>query len=228
MVAAQSRGEEDDDLFWLQLIDWEGNRQMADSGFCAVNFQDLMVDSAGGCWVFWQENQNLRTLHLNNSGDLQRNTWTWGGEPVFSDPYHYLESTCYDRETDAVWVASRMQPQPVNTDAPEQIRLQLLGERWMDAPGVDHPIPTDFAIRSVRPNPFNSRTEVTFSLPQAMDAKLELLDLQGRRVQTLALGRLSRGEHQASLDGSNLAAGLYFVKLRGGGFERTVKIVLVK
>ena len=59
------------------------------------------------------------------------------------------------------------------------------------------------------PNPFSSVTRIRYSLPESCrSAELQILDLQGRLVQRLALGRNGNDEAEISLDGH--APGLYF------------------
>jgi flagellar hook assembly protein FlgD len=68
------------------------------------------------------------------------------------------------------------------------------------------------------PNPFQGATSVRFGLARASNVRLELFDLAGRRVRTLASGELAAGPHAISRDGrdehgATLAAGVYFVRL---------------
>ena len=58
------------------------------------------------------------------------------------------------------------------------------------------------------PNPFSSVTRIRYSLPESCrSAELQILDLQGRLVQRLALDRNGNDEAEISLDGH--APGLY-------------------
>ena len=58
------------------------------------------------------------------------------------------------------------------------------------------------------PNPFSSVTRILYSLPESCrSAELQILDLQGRLVQRLALDRNGNDEVEISLDGH--APGLY-------------------
>ena len=58
------------------------------------------------------------------------------------------------------------------------------------------------------PNPFSSVTRIRYSLPESCrSAELQILDLQGRPVQRLALDRNGNDEVEISLDGH--APGLY-------------------
>jgi hypothetical protein len=68
------------------------------------------------------------------------------------------------------------------------------------------------------PNPALERARVAFSLPGSGPAKLELLDVTGRRVahQAIAGGAAGRRVVELTPDAA-LAPGLYFIRLQQGG-----------
>lgn len=83
-----------------------------------------------------------------------------------------------------------------------------------------------------RPNPARGTTEMAFELPAEMTVDLAVYDLGGRRLATLANGRMSPGQHavrwDAGLaDGRKTAAGLYFVRFTAGGLTRVSRLVLL-
>ncbi|MDP8239591.1 MAG: T9SS type A sorting domain-containing protein [Candidatus Hatepunaea meridiana] len=89
-------------------------------------------------------------------------------------------------------------------------------------------IPTDFAIVSTHPNPFNATTTITYGLPSATDVSLTVYDLSGRKVVTLINGYQSTGYHTAVFNGEGQAAGVYVVRLEAEGFVGVRKVVMVK
>ena len=80
----------------------------------------------------------------------------------------------------------------------------------------------------VRPNPFNPRATLRFTLTRSGAAKLELYDAAGRRVRTLLERSLDSGTHTHSLDASNLASGVYYLRLTAEGEAQVRRAVLVK
>jgi flagellar hook assembly protein FlgD len=72
----------------------------------------------------------------------------------------------------------------------------------------------------VHPNPVSgSRTTVSFSAPSEGTAAVEIYNILGQKVRTLARGRLSSGRHDFSWDGSDdsgrrLAGGVYLLRLQ--------------
>jgi len=89
-------------------------------------------------------------------------------------------------------------------------------------------LPLNFGISSIFPNPFNASSTVTFTLPLAADIALKLYDLHGREAVVLAEGFFTAGRHCEFIDGENLSAGIYFVKLSVSDRTEMRKVVLVK
>lgn len=92
----------------------------------------------------------------------------------------------------------------------------------------DEVLPREFALSEARPNPFNPTTELTLSLPAAGDVRVELVDVLGRSVRTLLDGRQAAGELTLTVDGTDLASGLYIVRAAGAGRSIARKVMLLK
>jgi hypothetical protein len=95
---------------------------------------------------------------------------------------------------------------------------------------VPHPAP--LALRAW-PNPFNPQVTLAFSLEAPAWGTLEVLDLAGRRVITLAEGSFASGEQRVFWDGRDaagrdVASGVYFARLAVGGQRRLGKLVLLR
>jgi len=91
------------------------------------------------------------------------------------------------------------------------------------------------------PNPFNSSTTISFSLPSSSSSSLRVYGLDGRLVRELwtggdahptserQAGRLSyAGEHKVVWDASSLSAGVYLIRLESSSHTATQKVVLMK
>ncbi len=83
------------------------------------------------------------------------------------------------------------------------------------------------------PNPFNPMTTLSFSLTHSAHARLDIIDVAGRRVATLVDGMKKSGGHQVVWHGKddagkNVATGIYFVRLVSGGQTAIQKIALLK
>ncbi|MEJ2720975.1 MAG: FlgD immunoglobulin-like domain containing protein [bacterium] len=83
------------------------------------------------------------------------------------------------------------------------------------------------------PNPFNPTTTISFTLPAAQRAKVEIFDPSGKRVRVLFDDMGSAGLNTVSWNGTNatgnkVASGAYFYKLTSGAFQDTRKMILLK
>ena len=112
-----------------------------------------------------------------------------------------------------------------------------IGYAWSPArpsPVLDGPpSPDAFALIGNFPNPFNSRTEIQFALPEPARVTLRIYDARGRLVRTLVNGFHQAGTFQVSWDGTNrlgrpVASGVYLYRLQSGSFSQTRKMLLVK
>ena len=106
------------------------------------------------------------------------------------------------------------------------------------ATGVDDPVETPVVANRIlgnRPNPFNPRTTVSFSIggSGAVPVTLAVYDLSGRRVAVLFDGVKAPGVHSAVWDGTDdrgrrLASGVYFSRLLVDGEPDVAKMVMLK
>lgn len=91
---------------------------------------------------------------------------------------------------------------------------------------VARPVPA--VSLAISPNPFNATATIRFVLPEAGEVRLVLYDMLGREAATLLSATFAAGEHRVSLDGTNFATGLYFVRLVAGSHVATTKLLLLK
>ncbi|MBD3234790.1 MAG: T9SS type A sorting domain-containing protein [candidate division Zixibacteria bacterium] len=78
------------------------------------------------------------------------------------------------------------------------------------------------------PNPFNPTTSIEFILPAQANVKLEIYDIMGRMVATLADGAYGAGEHSVVWDASDYSSGVYFYRLEAGDEVVTKRMTLLK
>ena len=69
------------------------------------------------------------------------------------------------------------------------------------------------ALNPSYPNPFNSETVLSYTLPTASAIRLEVFTLNGQRVAVLHEGFQAAGYHTIALDASALASGVYLYRL---------------
>jgi hypothetical protein len=93
---------------------------------------------------------------------------------------------------------------------------------------VTVPVAVQFTLAGLRPNPSSgSNLRVSFSLPNAGPARLELIDIAGRRIAARDVGQLGAGEHVEPLQtDSHVPAGLYWLRLTQGNRSLVTRAVV--
>ncbi len=93
--------------------------------------------------------------------------------------------------------------------------------------------PSAFRLYPAFPNPFNPATNLSYDLPTEAEVKLEVFDVNGRRVRVLDEGHKVAGAYSATWDGTDAAgkaapAGTYFCRLTAGSSQEVIKVMLLR
>ncbi|SVC31522.1 uncharacterized protein METZ01_LOCUS284376, partial [marine metagenome] len=89
-------------------------------------------------------------------------------------------------------------------------------------------IPEEFGLNSAYPNPFNPVTTLSFQLPMDSQVSMQIYNIQGRLVETLADYNMQAGYHSITWNADQHSSGMYFVKMIAGEHVSTQKLLLVK
>ena len=87
---------------------------------------------------------------------------------------------------------------------------------WSSAVGIDVPDLPDIALdltASAYPNPFNNNVTISFGIPLAGPATVEVFDMLGRRVAVLLDEHAAAGTHEVAWDATGNAAGIYLYRV---------------
>jgi photosystem II stability/assembly factor-like uncharacterized protein len=93
--------------------------------------------------------------------------------------------------------------------------------------------PAAVVIDQNHPNPFSGSTSITYTLADASDVKVTIVDVGGRRIRTFHEGRQERGRHRLSWnarDGSDnpVGAGTYWYRLEAGQGAAVRKLLVIR
>lgn len=102
-----------------------------------------------------------------------------------------------------------------------------------DAPDIEEPELRVNRLYQNRPNPFNPRTVIRFSLAAKGPVELGIYDVGGRRVKTLVKKTMDAGLHTMVWDGTDnqgrrVGSGIYWSQLQAGDYVSNMKMVLLK
>jgi len=98
----------------------------------------------------------------------------------------------------------------------------------------DRSLADAFSLQQNAPNPFNPSTTIAFQVPEGgAQVSLQIYDVSGRLVKTLAEGYEPSGTRTVTWDGRDdegrpVAGGIYFSRLTADEFSETSKMIMLK
>ena len=95
-------------------------------------------------------------------------------------------------------------------------------------PILDPALPSAFSVANTYPNPFNSKTTISYNLPITSRITIAVFDLSGRKMLTLVDDLHLAGSYNVVCDAEALATGMYFIHAQASGWMQTQKIMLIK
>ena len=234
------------------LIDWEGPADRTETA--QVNGGHVPHDTADH--VFWSEREAgpfarfLYCYYIRGQSDSDHN-------PRIRDNHHALAlidsatnriyggsgispwTRCNDRSMNPINTVWELPNHPVwtpnNQDPFVDVRFILyLHEMVAMPPAVVEghsslSLPSPHALRiSIHPNPFPGKTSISYSLPRPGQVTLKAYNLTGQAVATLYEGQGEAGSHATVWDASDLAAGVYFLRLSCNRETVTRRVVLTR
>ena len=221
-----------------QRFDSAGARQWTDDGAVVVpvgsdeNTQIRCLTEGPGAFVFWVQSAGLGQdrlygARLDGAGSIDVARFDVASTPSNKSRLAAGRSTAgfsvlawQDDRDDAGDILA----QNVNSDG-------SLGSPWVGIAGDDAGAPSMF-LGAPRPNPMSGSTQFGCSLATPEGAVLEVYDVRGRVVWTSAVspGTERRVVTWDGCDdrGVRVPGGVYFLRLRDGRTERTVKVTVVR
>jgi photosystem II stability/assembly factor-like uncharacterized protein len=78
------------------------------------------------------------------------------------------------------------------------------------------------------PNPFHSKTVVSYQLSVVSCVELSVCDLMGRKITTLVNEKQPAGSYEVEWNAEGIKPGIYFCELKAGQSRKVMKMVLIK
>jgi hypothetical protein len=104
-------------------------------------------------------------------------------------------------------------------------KFQALPPNSLEGPAG---FPTAFALRQNYPNPFNPSTMIEVDLPEASQLRLDVFNMLGELVGTLADDQRPAGTYRFKFNAAGLPSGVYLSRVTAGSFVATQKMILAK
>ena len=169
---------------------------------------------------FWSNGTDYTTSNVEVAATLFQ-------DPLLDAGYQLQPgSPCIDAgEAATMWDGNPVNAPPYLGDAPD------LGAHETVYPVSVPPgsATTSLAIRGVRPNPSVGPLSVAFTLPDASPARIDVIDLAGRRVLGRDLAGLGPGSHVVSFpEAATLPAGVYTIRLSQAGRSVAARSIVMR
>ena len=94
-------------------------------------------------------------------------------------------------------------------------------------------LPSSYKLFDNYPNPFNPSTSISFSVPRSGGVTLEIYNVLGNLVKTVASGNYNPGNYTYLWNGEDdnnnkVSSGIYICRLRADNYSASKKMVLLK
>ncbi len=89
-------------------------------------------------------------------------------------------------------------------------------------------IPEQYILHNNYPNPFNSSTNVRFSIPELTEAKMKIYSLEGKLISEIFDRSFEPGHYEVKISASNLASGIYFLLFQTKEYKGLLRLSHVK
>ncbi len=89
-------------------------------------------------------------------------------------------------------------------------------------------IPDEYLLEQNYPNPFNPSTMISFSVPERTQLKINLYNVLGEYLVTLAEGLFEPGIYQTQFDAKNLPSGIYIYRMETSISSISKKMILMR
>jgi hypothetical protein len=213
LVKTDSSGE----TLWTRTYD----RETLDHGYSVQQTSDGGYIIAGETWPSGGGGYDVYLLKTDSSGDT---LWTriYGG--VCGDDYGYsVQQTSDGAYIIAGWTDS------FGAGGYDVYLIKTVGEVvGVDDPEFESSLPASTSLSQCYPNPFNASTTINYQLPIDAYVRLDIYNLLGEKVASLADKRQQAGYKSVNWDAQEVSSGLYFYKLTAGDYTETRRMMLVK
>ena len=159
-----------------------------------------------------------RTVNLNPTAFIETTT---DGPIVYHDLFNGTSFT--DAELDGftitlepyesiVWIANG--GEEVQFDVPAELPSLPFGANYITSTDHGDQWAVETTLKANYPNPFSRQTTVDIIIKKAGPISLDVFDILGRKISTLANGFYQAGQHQFVFDGAGLSSGVYLMQLK--------------
>lgn len=184
----------------------------------------LFIANANGGSDFLDSFQESSPTFAYVSAQLFHEYWLFEPNPTPDAPVFWkvdYRAEYFDQETFEFWEDSVV----IFMDA---VTGEVLHSVVPVSNEVSPELPNEFQLHQNYPNPFNPSTNIPFTLGSASRVELNIYNLLGQKVATLADDLYNAGSHTLRWNAQGFASGVYIYQLKANGSRQTKKLILLK
>ena len=122
-----------------------------------------------------------------------------------------------------------VQDNSTGTDYSAECRsFTIINNNTTDVTSDDNHVIKEFFIYPAYPNPFNSSTTISFSLPEKGFVSLNIFNIAGQKIKTVINGEMPAGLHKVNWNADDVNSGVYFYVIQTSQAVETRKLILIK
>jgi len=151
------------------------------------------------------------------------NRWQWDSQ---IEPVATAEPTNTDVSPEGNFYTEGYRYTGYGMDRLTVVRSLLAAELTVGTEPEDLPTRAALTVESY-PNPFSNRARIIVDVPIRTTVTVEIFDVLGRRISIVKDGLSGPETERFDWDGSDVTAGLYFIRARVGDGGETIPIVKI-
>ena len=197
-------------------------------------------NTAGGVWqIPFATTDNTISLSVQNSSSAEaknvavvfNNVPSW---LKFTSSAAVIKSIGAAASGDAEFTFSVDRKAPAGKDTTLTATITTPdGQSWTKEIRIEVGAPKTYKLYNNFPNPFNPSTKIAFELPKASHVSIVIYDVVGREVAKAADADYPAGYTEVTWNGMNrngiyVSSGVYFYRISADGWNKTMKMVMVK
>lgn len=213
---------------------WRDGGQHTINGHSSPDFRDYyhMQDSVTAAYTRISAELNTQLLPAGNAWKIAK---TIDSSLVMWLPDGYHPALIGTYLTACVFYAKFFNESPIGLSyiagiSPETAAFlqTCANQATLSIHNSDVIIPSDFILIRIYPNPFNSNTNIEYSLLQSGKVYIAIYDILGRKIAKLVDKNQIAGKYLISWNADNYPTGIYFLKTSLDDYSQLQKMVVMR
>jgi PKD repeat protein len=184
----------------------------------STEFETLRILVSTDCGQSYQQKKQVVGAGLSTSGALTNNF-----VPSSQSDWRRINYNLSDFENDSnLLIRIEIESAATNTVFLDDINVSQF---YTGLEGTNKPL----RYLSVYPNPNNGEMKIELDSKRSENTEINLLDLMGKKVSTLYIGKTKKGLNTFEVSNKgNIASGVYYLQVTIGGISNYEKVSILK